>query len=371
MIEIVYLYLDREFNLVENMSGSLMADEVGILGALAIERMQAERDGFMYIFVVNETTTAIDFDNLIVIHKTGTVLEINDYYPFGLKWYSNGTKLNKYKFGGKELQTELNLNTYDFLARQQDPQLGRFWGVDPMGEKRLNLSSFNYVQNNPVRRVDPTGMLDNDGWHVDENSNVKYNSAKTEEEFVKLGIKGDWIANEFTLDNVNGTKTDFLANGDMVNYNGFELTAVGEKITNNWLQDLQTGLGTIDIGFGTIGLLTNFATSEVVGKSINKLERLDYVSAMGKSGANMSMGLKYTGYATFAVSSTISLNQMSNYYNNGGTNNSVWAKTALDIGMGGVGFIGWQGFAVSTSYFLIESGTNGFGGWGNPLTTPK
>ncbi len=157
--QLVYLYLDREFNLVENMSGSLMAEEVGILGTLAIERMQAERDGFMYIFVVNETTTAIDFDNLIVIHKTGTVLEINDYYPFGLKWYSNGTSLNKYKFGGKELQTELNLNTYDFHARQQDPQLGRFWGVDQKSDEQVDQSSFNYTWNNPVNMADPDGKL--------------------------------------------------------------------------------------------------------------------------------------------------------------------------------------------------------------------
>ncbi len=114
----------------------------------------------MYIFVANETTAPIDFDNLIVIHKTGHVLEMNDYYPFGMRWYNNGNPLYKYKFGGKELQTELNLNTYDFHARQQDPQLGRFWGVDPMADARINLSSFNYVQNNPIGRVDPTGMLD-------------------------------------------------------------------------------------------------------------------------------------------------------------------------------------------------------------------
>ena len=87
-------------------------------------------------------------------------MEINDYYPFGLKWYSNGTSLNKYKFGGKELQTELNLNTYDFHARQQDPQLGRFWGVDPLSEQRNWTSPFNFVQNNPISRIDPSGMSD-------------------------------------------------------------------------------------------------------------------------------------------------------------------------------------------------------------------
>ena len=38
---------------------------------------------------------------------------------------------NEYLFGGKELQNELSLSMYDFEARMQDPQLGRFWGVDP------------------------------------------------------------------------------------------------------------------------------------------------------------------------------------------------------------------------------------------------
>ncbi len=110
------------------------------------------------LFAINETSNPIDFDNLIIADKTSIVLEINDYYPFGLKWYSNGTNLNKYKFGGKELQTELNLNTYDFHARQQDPQLGRFWGVDPMAEKFSSNNPFNYTLNNPVLFIDPTGM---------------------------------------------------------------------------------------------------------------------------------------------------------------------------------------------------------------------
>lgn len=130
--QLVYLFLDRDFNLIESTSGSMMAVEEGILGSLAMEGLKAPSDGFLYIFAVNETYTPVDFDNLIVIHKTGTVLEQNDYYPYGLKWYSNGTNLNKYKFGGKELQTELNLNTYDFHARQQDPQLGRFWGIETL-----------------------------------------------------------------------------------------------------------------------------------------------------------------------------------------------------------------------------------------------
>ena len=55
---------------------------------------------------------------------------MNDYYPFGLRWNGQGSSFHKYQFGGKEYEEELNLNTYDFHARQMDPVLGRFWGVD-------------------------------------------------------------------------------------------------------------------------------------------------------------------------------------------------------------------------------------------------
>jgi hypothetical protein len=45
-------------------------------------------------------------------------------------------------------------------------------------------------------------------------------------------------------------------------------------------------------------------------------------------------------------------------------------KSALDIGMGYVGFLGPIGFGVSATYFLLDaSGT--FQGWGDPLTKPK
>jgi hypothetical protein len=49
---------------------------------------------------------------------------------------------------------------YNYGARYYDPTIGRWTGVDPMAEKRNWLSGYNYVQNMPMSRIDPTGAID-------------------------------------------------------------------------------------------------------------------------------------------------------------------------------------------------------------------
>ena len=41
-----------------------------------------------------------------------------------------------------------------------DPAYGRFTAVDPLAERRISTTPFNYVQNNPVLRIDPNGLTD-------------------------------------------------------------------------------------------------------------------------------------------------------------------------------------------------------------------
>jgi RHS repeat-associated protein len=109
------------------------------------------------------------------------ILEENHYYPFGLKHtnYSGGKKtilketeidpkrvgpsaddLYKYKYNGKEWQDELGLNFYDFGFRNYDPAIGRWMNIDPLSERRYELTTYNYVQNSPMFRFDPNGLTD-------------------------------------------------------------------------------------------------------------------------------------------------------------------------------------------------------------------
>src|SRR5690606_39472317 len=92
-------------------------------------------------------------------------LEENNYYPFGLKHQGYNEIANsyrneaaeKYKYNGKEFQDELDLNWYDYHARNYDPALGRWMNVDPLAENSRRWTPYNYAYNNPLNATDPDG----------------------------------------------------------------------------------------------------------------------------------------------------------------------------------------------------------------------
>lgn len=100
------------------------------------------------------------------------ITEENNYYPFGLlhKGYNSNpspygnSAAKSYKFGGKELQNDeiggVALDWYDFGARNYEASLGRWFNPDPLSGEREWLSPYNFVQNNPLARIDPTGLID-------------------------------------------------------------------------------------------------------------------------------------------------------------------------------------------------------------------
>lgn len=75
-----------------------------------------------------------------------------------------GISSYRFLFNGKERVDEVygDANAYDSGARIYDPRIVRWMSVDPMARERSWLTPYNFVQNNPLSRVDPTGMLDDD-----------------------------------------------------------------------------------------------------------------------------------------------------------------------------------------------------------------
>ena len=98
-------------------------------------------------------------NNRVVIDGSGTIEQVNHYYPFGYFFgESTNADTQRYKYNDKEFDEMHGLHWYDYGARHYDPAIMRFTTMDPMCEKYYHLSPYAYCGNNPVNAVDPTGM---------------------------------------------------------------------------------------------------------------------------------------------------------------------------------------------------------------------
>jgi len=104
------------------------------------------------------------------------ITQDNSYYPFGLQMkgleFNSSSDPNKYLYNGKEMQFDHGLNWYDYGARLYDSQLGRWHSFDPLASQREWVSPYNFCQNNPISRIDPTGSLDD--WYQDEDGTKQF-----------------------------------------------------------------------------------------------------------------------------------------------------------------------------------------------------
>ncbi|MFY1046780.1 DUF6443 domain-containing protein [Chryseobacterium sp. GP-SGM7] len=230
------------------------------------------------------------------VWKPGEIVEINNYYPFGLMHNYTATTLNAYqmKYNGKELQ---ETGMYDYGARFYMPDIGRWGVVDPLAEKYVDSAPYVYAGNNPVIFIDPNGMEIINGETA--------NRVKLEKDVKQR----ESIINSQYGSNKNLTKKDFDSRKD---YNKYETI----------LKSLNEAQGNLDksiaVEKGIQSVIDNFKGMDP--DNFNLANNLQYKDANGathdidvvvKSGQASSYGGAFTATA---FTSTKDTNGNSQYF---------------------------------------------------------
>jgi len=332
------------------------------------------------------------------------ILDESHYYPFGLKHQEYSTfgfvsnpiqgviiapltnNPYKYKFGQKEYQDELNLNVYDFHARIYDPAAPRFWQIDPLADQRASMTPYNYVSNNPIVRIDPTGMLDD--WYQSEAGDYVYDADLTadnaserlsgnetylgESYSIKVTQNGEQIGNvnlnangsaDFTT--TDGQITEFndmtvdmgFSSGHKImagNYQNGDMFSKGNFIAGAVATGLENTRGSFRFGTTKQGLSPKYYGNSWGGNQYAKTFNI------GKIGT----GLGYLGFGAGLIKDGYGVFQ---YYNDPGSQNAVHpGKAGLNTTMGSIGLYGGPiGAAVSGFYFGVDAFYPG--GWTGAL----
>lgn len=160
-----YILLDEQFKYV---SGS--ASRVGSSGVVKdhwysdaqLQNIPVVKNGYIFVYVSNESNLDVFFDNLQVIHKPGPILEETHYYPFGLTMAGISSKAtakleNKKRYNGIEFDNDFDINEYEAFYRNLDPQTGRWWQIDPETSSMEAWSTYASNYDNPIRYFDFLG----------------------------------------------------------------------------------------------------------------------------------------------------------------------------------------------------------------------
>jgi len=178
-------------------------------------------------------------NNRVVINQSGTVEQVNHYYPFGgLIGESTAGVVQPYKYNGKELDRMHGLDLFDYGARHYDAAIGRWWTVDRFAEKYASLTPYHYAANNPIYYID---------------------------------FNGDslWITHNAGLLGLGGKQTLLYENGNLYNKDGSAYTGKVKGFLSKSVNALNTISGTQE-GGSMVGELQSSANNFTLVKGDSK-----------------------------------------------------------------------------------------------------
>ncbi len=215
----------------------------------------------------------------VVFDQSGEVIARNDYYPFGKQHDNpaltvpNNPADNRFLFNGKEKQLTGGLNLIDYGWRMYDPEVARWFNIDPLAEKYYPVSPYVFTLNSPVRFIDPFGM---DVWEINEDGSIASRTEdKTQDAFHMVGSDGARIDGQsitFDYGTITGAKSGQAskkdADGNIVAKESFTLFEVkGDDNATKLFEFMANPGKTTNVEWSHVKIGTEKSQKNVVGTS--------------------------------------------------------------------------------------------------------
>ena len=165
-----WILFDEQFNMVRSSSATRQVDMAAdTRQQMAYTDIAMHSNGYLYVYLSNESPMNVFFDNFQVTQQHGPILEETHYYPFGLTMAGisskalNGIAENRIKFQGQELANKefsdgSGLDWYEFKYRMHDPQTGRFLQIDPLADEYEYNSPYAFSENKVIVHREIEGL---------------------------------------------------------------------------------------------------------------------------------------------------------------------------------------------------------------------
>jgi RHS repeat-associated protein len=147
-----YLVFDRNYKLLDGsfirVTEAAKENGTDVAHEKLAKELLIKEPGYVYFYLSNDnvvlggSSVEVYFDDFKIKHIRSPVVQVNDYYPFGLSlnsYQKENSVSNQYQYNGKEFQDELNLGWLEYGARTYDAQIGRWHIQDPLDENEYNM----------------------------------------------------------------------------------------------------------------------------------------------------------------------------------------------------------------------------------------
>jgi hypothetical protein len=160
-----YVLFDDQFKMTDANSGIRQVQgPPDALLSVVLPSMVIRKSGFLYIYLSNESAADVYFDNFIVQHLSGPLLEETHYYPFGLTmagisamalksslYPENKYRYRSHELHNREMRQAPGLDWYNEGERMYDVQIGRWFSTKPLSGRVYNPYMYRY--NHPEGRI--------------------------------------------------------------------------------------------------------------------------------------------------------------------------------------------------------------------------